>query len=480
MKYFCILISILFFCANTQAQKTDFDPDKEFSVEDLLQDLELIYTSLDEGHPGIYSYTPKDSLVMAYQKAKASIKAPMTEREFRLACEPLVDLVRCGHTDVFPPTELIKYRKKTPAKDTPFQCVILNGKLYLSHVVKKDTLLARYQEIQSIDGRPAQDIIKRLMLASTSDGYNNTHKLNVANRAFPVYYRYIYGERDSFKLVLLDSLGKEFAETISRDTTKAKKKLAPAAKVSKKERFRKLTYPNEVSHSALLEIEAFQLRKHKKFYKKTFKELKEKGVKHLIIDLRNNGGGSIVQATNLLKYLLKQPAGFSFAHKPGKRTYKKHLKGKFPVGITKFAFSFFPNKKVNGMKVATPKSRKYKKKYRFDGDIYVLTNGGTFSASVMVSSHLKDQKRATFIGSETGGGQNGSNAVITPYLVPPNTKIRLRLPVWHITHLISLPDIGGGVLPDYPIEYSIDDVKNKNDKAKKKAFELIGADGGKG
>jgi Peptidase family S41 len=474
-KSILFLLLNIFISTQVFTQKKNYNPNQKYSVAALHQDLDLLYHALDEGHPGIYRYTPKDSFTMAYQKIRTSFKDSLTEKEFRIACEPMIDLVRCGHTDLYPNTAINKYRKKHPAKDTPFSVVILQNKLYLLNIIKADTTIGRYQEIVSIDGRSSTEIIEKLCQTTTTDGYNMTHKTNGAIRSFSSYYRYLYGEQDVFQLQLKDSLGTIFEETITRDTSKAKKKTTAAItpKIKKSERNRKVTYPKEVKNTALLDIDAFAMKKTNQFYKKTFKTFQEKGIKHLIIDLRNNGGGSIMQATNLLKYLLKEPASFEFTHKLGKRSYQKHLTAKTAVSFTKLAFRFLPNKVENGMRTAIGKGKKKKKKYRFEGEIYVLTNGGSFSASCMVSSHLKDQKRAIFIGAETGGGQNGSNAIITPYLILPNTNARLRFPYWHLTHVISLPDVGRGIMPDYPISYKIEDVKTNKDKVMEKAWELI-------
>jgi C-terminal processing protease CtpA/Prc len=43
----------------------------------------------------------------------------------------------------------------------------------------------------------------------------------------------------------------------------------------------------------------------------------------------------------------------------------------------------------------------------FKGKIYVMINGGSFSASSLISSNLK-LKRVTFVGEETGGAFNGT------------------------------------------------------------------------
>ncbi len=58
------------------------------------------------------------------------------------------------------------------------------------------------------------------------------------------------------------------------------------------------------------------------------------------------------------------------------------------------------------------------KKDRFDGQIYVLTDGYTASASTMVTSWLKQHSKALFIGQQPGGGYNGNNGGFAEVTLP--------------------------------------------------------------
>ena len=59
----------------------------------------------------------------------------------------------------------------------------------------------------------------------------------------------------------------------------------------------------------------------------------------------------------------------------------------------------------------------------FQGKVYVLINGGSFSASCILSSNLQGSKRAVFVGEETGGTYNGTVAGRMPLLELPNSKL---------------------------------------------------------
>src|SRR5205085_3327177 len=115
-----------------------------------------------------------------------------------------------------------------------------------------------------------------------------------------------------------------------------------------------------------------------------------------------------------------------------------------------------------------------RRRNHYSGKLMVLINGGSFSASSLVASYLKDRNRALFIGEETGGAQEGCNAGITPYYKLPNTKIRIRMPAFRIIHDVCPKITGRGVMPDYMTDYSLDNILTRKDLDLKKAKELAG------
>lgn len=93
----------------------------------------------------------------------------------------------------------------------------------------------------------------------------------------------------------------------------------------------------------------------------------------------------------------------------------------------------------------------------FSGKIYVLINGGSFSASCLLSSTLKANKNVTFVGEETGGAFNGTVAGIMPVVNLPNSKLALRLGLMDIKPINQTEVFGRGVFPDIEITPTIQD-----------------------
>ena len=110
----------------------------------------------------------------------------------------------------------------------------------------------------------------------------------------------------------------------------------------------------------------------------------------------------------------------------------------------------------------------------FKGDVYVLINGGSFSASGETTSLMHFYKRAFFIGEECGAGYYGNTSGIMPTLTLPHTGLRIRIPMIRYVMAVSgykYPD--RGIIPDYPFSRSIEDLLSGKDTELEFVLEII-------
>ena len=208
---------------------------------------------------------------------------------------------------------------------------------------------------------------------------------------------------------------------------------------------------------------------------KTFKELEEKNIQHLIIDLRNNGGGADLYGKILVAYLIDKPF-----------MYYEHLR------INKKEFSFLAHTDVPPERRTIPASgfrendsgtydllshpnlgEQKPIQPTFKGKVYVLINGGGFSGTGECTSIIHFHKKAVFIGEECGAGYYGNTSGFMPTLTLPNTGIRVRIPVVRYTMAVSAYPPDRGIIPDYPVTPTINDLLNGKDAEMDFAIELI-------
>jgi len=202
--------------------------------------------------------------------------------------------------------------------------------------------------------------------------------------------------------------------------------------------------------------------------------------KTLILDLRDNGGGLIRDINTLYSYLAD--SSFHLIEKPGVTSktslwhfgyYSNHpfwlqaIQTLFlPVVVEINIITFLKTRKGpdNKYHFAIRESRiTHPSAHRFKGKVYVLINGGSYSASCLLSSNLKGSKRATFVGQETGGADNGCVAGIMPVRSLPASKVQVRIGLLECkTPYSSLMD-GRGIFPDVEITPTLNDRLNGND-----------------
>ena len=135
-------------------------------------------------------------------------------------------------------------------------------------------------------------------------------------------------------------------------------------------------------------------------FKNKYEELEKQGIKALIIDLRNNGGGIVDEALKIADYILNKDS--VILYEVDKNNNEKVEKSK--------------NDPIINM------------------PIVVLTNGNTASSSEILAGALKDLGKAKIVGTKTYGKgviqqiltlQDGSGLKITTekYLTPNKTEI---------------------------------------------------------
>lgn len=161
--------------------------------------------------------------------------------------------------------------------------------------------------------------------------------------------------------------------------------------------------------------------------KKILKNLKKENKKGIIIDLRNNPGGLLSQAIGVLDL---------FIYKGVLVSQKGRIKSE--------------NKTYYATRRGTYKNI----------PIVVLVNGGSASASEIVSGGLQDHKRAVIVGEKTFG--KGSVQAILP--INKNEAIRLTVAKYYLPSGRTIQ--AKGVTPDiivHPgkIEENVDEVKIK-------------------
>ena len=497
-----LLILIMFtnLSVPAQAQKKSYDPEQVFSTAALREDFKFMRSSLEEGHPTLYWYTTKEELDQAFDETYLQIKGEMTEREYLQLLMPLIEKVHCIHTAI-KASKAYETHLKQNARYFPLDIWIDPGyKLWVRKNNGSDTLVVRGDQVLSINNTTVEQLTQMFVDNTAVDGYIETAKFRFAEKRFSSLLRLYTGEPDTFMLEVvrnitdtlmlkIPSLSKETEAQIAKDKQRHLNKNAEDKPFRNIENTESITgekiyakdgnefrfIANDSLKTGYLIIKSFKGSGFNKLYKKTFRWLEEQQLENLVIDLRDNPGGSADAATLLMQYLSAEPFPYykSITIKKRSFSFKKALDSKFGV----FYFTKLRTKKKNasGVHEIRPTVTKNIKagKLNYDGNVFVLTNGITGSASSLFAANMQYQKKAITIGEETGGGYDGCAGVISSYLTLPNSRVRVRFPLMQILTAAEGQEPGRGVLPDHSIPEDIHSIKHGIDKQLLYTLQLI-------
>lgn len=444
-----------------------------FTREQLLEDFQVMRQALEEGHSGIYRYTSKAEMDRIFSQAAKSLDHSLDAYEFYRVTAPVVAAIKCGHTSVSLPDSLRQeLNNKTPL--LPLQVRVLDKKVYvLRDFSSADHHLAG-REIRSINGVPASRIVETMLAAIPADGdVMTSRQYRISGWRFCGSLVSLLGINAPYTLSLRDA--KTNRETKARLEGIELPKLLEASKAQypqdqPPERAGEFKFLDD-GKIALMTIYGFggtidaeKKKGLKDLYKESFAETQARGSKALIIDLRNNGGGQDELGKLLLSYLVDKPFKY----------YDDLI-------VNNLSFTFM---KYTGMKEPLPASRfergadgKYHavshpnwginqpSKPTFTGKVFILINGGSFSTTSEFLSQAHFNKRAVFIGEESAGGYYGNSSGFMPLVTLPNTKLGVRVPL--MTYYMAVSGYKGasrGVVPDYPVRYTIEDLLAGKDK----------------
>ncbi len=489
---FLFFLSLLVLFSSCAVQKGAYN--KKYAAAQLRADYDLFQNIIEESHPGLYWYTPKDSMDHYFETGRTMLQDSMTELQFRTTLSYVIAKLRCGHTSVRSSKSFARSRDSLRNRQFPLGFKIWKDTAFVTqNLNRKDSFIKRGMLVTAIDGLPMQKIVDSLFEYLPADGYNLTHKYqSLSNRGtFGSLYFAVFGIKSKYEITFIDSTGVEKNSFISIYTpakdssTRIGGRRPQPQKPSRRERrkFQMLNSRNmqvdTALNTAFMGLHTFlQNGRLRSFFRSSFKQLNKRNIKNLVIDLRSNGGGSVTNSNLLTKYISDHPfrVADSLYTKTRSSKWGRYQEKRFPNWL----FTLFTTRKrTDGnyhFGYYERKTFKPKKKHHFNGPVYVLSGGNTFSASTLFIQAVKHQPNVTIVGEESGGGAYGNNAWLIPDVTLPVTKVRFRLPLFRL--VIDKDEWKGfGAQPEVLSLPTTEAIRKNQDFKTEKAIELIKASG---
>ena len=490
---YCLLPILIF--TSCSVSKSSFSPEKKYSPDQLNKDYTIFRGALEESHPGIYWYTSKHEMDKYFDWGKDQIRDSLDEEDFRKVLSYVISKINCGHSVTRSSKAFMKYRDTNINKIFPLSLKIWPGTItpgdtatVAANLIRKDSVLTRGVVVKKINHQPISTILDTLCQYISSDGHNLTHKYQaLSNRGgFGAAFTSIFGQKENYFIDYVGSDGAEKSATIPsynpKTDTANRIAITRFARATRADRRKQLILAtrnlriDSTNQVAFMDLGSFGRNlKLKSFFRNSFKDIRRKGINNLVVDVRGNGGGSVSNSTFLTKFIVDRKfkvADSLYANTRNSR-YKKYIDGYF---FNRLFMLFMTAKKKDQKYHFGYFERHYfnvKKKDHFDGKVYILTGGNSFSATTLFTQTVKQQDNVTVVGEETGGGAYGNSAWLIPDLVLPVTGIRFRLPLFRLVIDKNIPKDGRGVQPEVIALPTTEAIRRGVDFKMEKVMELI-------
>jgi hypothetical protein len=449
---------------------------KRFSADTIKHTIAALTKELSLKHPGFYRYHSKEKFSSYIDSIKATITDSLTEMAAYLKLKPIIAKIGCLHTGIVLPEKYNTYLN-TRANLLPFQ-VYFEGKR--AFVVKNystiPAILPR-DEILSINGKPVSEIVTGLLPLIPSDGYNLTMKYRALLYSFPLWYRNV-DPAESFTLLVKQSTGTN-GYTLPGATFDD---LSRNGFLKEPEPAKQLEFRIE-NNTGILTIHTFAQsaikacgQNFKTFIDETFASLKQQQIQNLVVDLRDNTGGSDENAVYFTRHFFDKPFRY-WDRIEVTDAIAKEIKG--PMTRMFYRKPVQKDSTWLWQKAKTVKDFDFYEEQKpaknsFHGKTYLLINGFCMSSCSDAIAILSHNSKCICIGEETGGGYQGNTSGIIPKTMVTPFSFSIGVPLQkYVNHVDPSKNKGRGTLPDQPVSIGPDELIKGEDRELSYTLELI-------
>ncbi|MBU0935538.1 MAG: hypothetical protein KKI09_15670, partial [Spirochaetes bacterium] len=414
-----------------------------YPLVQLQEDFRELQKYIESYHPKLYA--DREALALLLDTNYALLREGMTELEFLRLLAPIVSVLNCGHSAIFP-SHAYQDRLALDGSYFPLLLRFFDGKArIIGNGLSTDLPLGA--ELLTINGVSMEDIVARLFGSLSADGRNLTRKYSLLDGGFRFYYHNFIDDRSDFDITYMSAASSTVRTAVLAGASDAAIRQANRAFFDARQEFYGQPFTADYADGyARLTMRSFypqgsnSLPVYKSFIDQFFARVKADSIRSVILDVRDNSGGDPYVAAHLFSYLAAAEQAYFADSAPG---YYPSLKRIVPLAAG-----------------------------RFDGLLLVLMNGNSFSTTGHLLALLRSQGVGTFIGEESGGSFACSDGSQNYALRRTGLQYRGSTMVWEVAAKGLEP--GRGIMPDHTVQISIADWLAGRDTVLEYAVRLAG------
>ncbi|MGL4735827.1 MAG: S41 family peptidase [Cellulosilyticaceae bacterium] len=414
--------------------------DEGLRVQEMEDDLKALSDVLYAVHPKVVE-EDHAWLDQAFEEAYSKVKEPLLLRDFYYMVSELLAKFQDAHTSTFP-KDLGESYMQADLKWIESDLYVINSRF----LKPKDRIVA-------INSMPIEEI------------YEKAHKIISAENEYARRSRFII--RIKTLSFIETCTGERRVEriTVEREGKMIEQPIIYGMSPYTNRKIQEEDSKNWVRYEIDPERETsiFTLKtcdyneEYQEVVRKMFEEMKAKDVKHLIIDVRGNGGGNSKVIDEIIHYLPVDRYvyyGVNARYSEAARLQRGYLR-------TSGTVSYSPGKKMN----------KKVEDFLFDGDIYILVDDHTFSSANWMGVIFQDSHLGTVVGEPTSNNPNSYGDVLQFQL--PNSQIRYQVSMKRWVRPDQSKNNEDTLMPDVLVKPTLDEWVSGRDIILERTIELI-------
>ena len=292
-KIIIYAVLVLFLCSTAFGQK--------LSPAQQISDFDDLCSKLESVHPDLYLYQSKKE----YENNKMKIKASMTDSikisDFYFKIAPFIANIKDGHSMMLPPitSDFVSYVKKD-GKTMPLRIKAVENVFVVDYPIVMNSGFNEGDTIFSINGVDSKDILKKAYDLWGSEKDNGIKEAAV-NTYLPLLFWHMYRWDDSYVFMVKhgNTIEKKHLEGVPQSM--AMKVRSERLSKNKPESF-SCKFSSDYTQATLIIRNVYNEKALKEFCDSVFKEINYRKIPEIIIDMRNNTGGSSQCVERLISY----------------------------------------------------------------------------------------------------------------------------------------------------------------------------------
>ena len=449
-------------------------------------DVALMRRALETIHPGLYRYVPKAQVDASFARLEAQAKHPTATLTLHREIARLVASIHCDHSKPELPDAIESWRKAN-ASHLPFRFRLIEGRM-----IVVSGALPKGAEITAINGRPVPQILSAVAPLVAYDGDTDqaiavkiADDSDLGGSDLEEYWPGLFGAPSQWDIAWkMPGEAAAKASQLAPISFDQWTQLASPDGKYRNEFYNGITW-RMAGKVARLKIDTFVNYRNPvaatPFLGGFFKAMKAAGTEYLILDLRNNGGGSTDPTIALARHLLDKP--FTLTRSVRAKTIRfgdlpryietwgdREAQFNPPEGAYRRTDDGLMERIPAGTDEADDDDSEIAHQplpadQRFTGRLTVLTGPQNGSGATMTIAWLKDKRAVTLVGEDTSGSAEGPTAGNIFNLVLPASAIRVRIPQFKSFTNIKTFTPRRGVATDVLVVPTLADFEAGRDRA---------------